>query len=52
MPPAATGATALRDVSLEDNTPRSGLLQRTLTCAQRRLSGSHKYAMAREAYRG
>ena len=52
MSPSASGAIALRDVSLDDNTPRSGLLRRTLTCAQRRLRGSHKYAVAREARHG
>ena len=44
MASSFAGASALRNVTLDDNTPRSGLLRRTLTCAQRRLCGSHKYA--------
>lgn len=35
---------ALGRVTLDVNTPRSGVFQRRLTCAQRKLRRSYKYA--------
>jgi hypothetical protein len=40
----ASAAPVLRDVSLDDNTPRSGLLRGTLMRATLALCGHHKYA--------
>ena len=43
----ASAAPILRDVSLDDDTPRSGLLTGTLMRARLALRGHHNYALLR-----
>jgi len=45
MASVANAAPALRDVSLDNNTPRSGLLRGTLMRVELALGVHHKYAL-------